>query len=168
MFGDKLKEIIEKKYKTYYDFAKECNVPKSTLSEVLNNKKLPREKNLMLYIEKLRPLDEKDEKELIKEWAFGKSKGKLRKEVEELENKNEEMLEVLKQVKRESELMEEIEKLKQYENFYNMFFKGLNSEQTKVILNAILKELKVMALDSNKQDELKEKFSKLQEIIDSL
>lgn len=168
MFGDNLKKLIKEKYDTYNDFARVCDVPKSTLSEVLNNRKLPREKNLAIYIKNLQPLAPEKEKELIKEWAFGKSNGKLRKEVEDLEKKNKNMLEVLASVKKERELISEVNELKQYEDFYNLFFKGLNSEQTKSVLTAILKELKIIALDSNKQKELKAKFEKLENIIDKI
>ena len=168
MFGDVLKSLIIKKYGTFSKFAEICNVPRSTLSDVINNKKLPREKNLNLYIEKLKPLSKKEETELLREWSFGRTNGKIKKEVEELETKNKNMLEVLKTVKSEKELLKEIAELKEYEAFYNLFFKDLSSEETKTVLKAMVKELKVLSIDSPKKELLKEKFEKLDEIINKI
>lgn len=168
MFGDVLKTLIIKKYGTFSKFADICDVPKSTLSDVINNKKLPREKNLNLYMEKLKPLSKEDETELLREWAFGRTNGKIKKDVEELEIKNKNMLEVLKTMKSEKVLLEEVAQLKEYEAFYNLFFKDLSSEETKTILKAMVKELKVMSIDSPKKELLKEKFEKLDEIIDKI
>ena len=61
------------------------------------------------------------------------------------------MLEVLKTVKNEKELLKEIAELKEYEVFYNLFFKDLSSEETKTVLKAMVKELKVMSIDSPKR-----------------
>lgn len=168
MFGDVLKTLIIKKYGTFSKFADICDVPKSTLSDVINNKKLPREKNLNLYMEKLKPLSKEEETELLKEWAFGKTNGKIKKEVEELETKNKNMLEVLKTMKKEKDLLEEVAQLKEYEAFYNLFFKDLSSEETKTVLKAMVKELKAMSIDSPKKDLLKEKFEKLDKIIEKI
>lgn len=168
MFGDKLRNLIKERYDTYVKFAEACNVPVSTLSDVLNNRKLPREKNLNIYIEKLQPLSKEDEMELLKEWSFGKTNGKIKKEVEELEAKNKNMLEVLKTVKKEKDLLEEISQLKEYETFYNLFFKELTAEETKKVLNAMVKELKVMSIDSENPELLKEKFEQLEEIINNI
>lgn len=168
MFGDKLRELIDKKFDTQAKFADICNIPRSTLSDVLNNKKIPRENNLNLYIEKLQPLSKEEEAELIKEWTLGKTNGKYKKEIEELEKKNKNMIEVLKSVKKERDLLEEISTLKQYEAFYNLFFKDLTIEETKIVLHSLLKELKIIYIDNGKINLYKAKFKNIEEMIDNL
>lgn len=168
MFGTILKKRILEKYDTYTDFAKKCNINKTTLSEVINNRKLPREKNLNIYLKNLQPLTEEQEKELIREWSFGRSKNKLRSDFENLENKNKNMLGVLSRVKNEQHLLEEVDQLKQYEEFYEILFKNLNANETKAVLKAILKELKIIALDNGKQEVLKPNFERLESIINKI
>lgn len=168
MFGDKLRELIEKKYDTQAKFADVCNIPRSTLSDVINNKKIPRENNLNLYIEKLQPLSKEDEAELIKEWTLGKTNGKYKKEIEELEKKNKNMVEVLKSVKKEKDLLEEISNLKQYEAFYNLFFEDLTIDETKIVLHSLIKELKIIYIDNGKMELYKTKFKSIEKMIDNL
>lgn len=168
MLGDKLREIIERKYDTYSKFAEECKVPVSTLSDVLNNRKIPRESNLNLYIEKLEPLSEEDKKELIKEWVFARSNGRLRKDVEKLEKENKNMLEVLKEVKNEKELLNEVSNLKKYEEFYNLFFNDLSCDDTRKVLTGMLDMLKIIAFDKGNADIFKERFKEIEKLINDI
>lgn len=168
MFGKVLREFIEEKYSNGVRFAEEVGISTGHLSDILMGRVLPKKNKLEIFIDKLQPLSEEKRKKLIREWALDKSEGVLREDFEKMESENKNMLEVLKEVKNEKVLLKEIEELKEYENFYNLFFKELNSEETKAVLNAMVKELKVMSIDSPKKDLLKEKFEKLEKIIDSI
>lgn len=168
MFGEKLKKIIEKKYDNLSKFSESCGISKGHLNDILKGRILPKDATMKIFIEKLQPLNLDTEKELLREWAFDKSDGILRKDFEELENKNKDMLEVLKTMKSEKVLLEEVAQLKEYEAFYNLFFKDLSSEETKTVLKAMVKELKVMSIDSPKKELLKEKFEKLDKIIEQI
>lgn len=168
MFGKILRNFIEKKYESQAKFAEECNVSTGYLNDLLSGRTLPKNQKLEIIINKLKPLTLEEEKTILREWAFDKSDGILRKDFEELENKNKDMLEVLKTMKSEKVLLEEVAQLKEYEAFYNLFFKDLSSEETKTVLKAMVKELKVMSIDSPKKELLKEKFEKLDEIIENI
>lgn len=167
MFGDLLRKFIDEKYKNLTKFSDACDISKGHLSDILSGRIMPKKSLLNVFFEKLN-LNEADKNEMLKQWALDKSDGILRPEIEKLELENKNMLEVLKNVKNEKVLLKEIEELKEYENFYNLFFKELNSEETKTILNAIVRELKAMSFDSPKKDLLKEKFEKLEKIINEI
>lgn len=168
MFGKILRSFIEKRYESQAKFAEECDVSTGYLNDLLSGRTLPKNQKLELIISKLKPLTLEEEKLLLREWAFDKSDGILREEFDEIETKNKNMLEVLKTMKKEKDLLEEVAQLKEYEAFYNLFFKDLSSEETKTILKAMVKELKVMSIDSPKKELLKEKFEKLDKIIENI
>ena len=168
MFGKILRSFIEKRYESQAKFAEECDVSTGYLNDLLSGRTLPKNQKLELIISKLKPLTLEEEKLLLREWAFDKSDGILREEFDEIETKNKNMLEVLKTMKKEKDLLEEVAQLKEYEAFYNLFFKDLSSEETKTILKAKVKELKVMSIDSPKKELLKEKFEKLDKIIENI
>lgn len=168
MFGDVLKNFIERKYENQAKFSEICGISKGHLSDILKGRILPKDATINIFLEKLSPLSDKDKKLLLREWAFDKSDGILREEFNEIETKNKNMLEVLKTVKNEKELLKEIAELKEYEAFYNLFFKDLSSEETKTVLKAMVKELKVMSIDSPKKELLKDKFEKLENIIENI
>lgn len=168
MFGKVLREFIEEKYSNGVRFAEEVGISTGHLSDILMGRVLPKKDKLEIFIDKLQPLSEEKRKKLIREWALDKSEGVLREDFEKMESENKNMLEVLKEVKNEKVLLKEIEELKEYENFYNLFFKELNSEETKAVLNAMVKELKVMSIDSPNSKILKEKFEKLEKIISEI
>lgn len=168
MFGKVLRNLIENKYKSQAKFAEECSISTGYLNDLLSGRTLPKNQKLEIIINKLRPLSIEDEKLLLREWAFDKSDGILRKDFEEIEEKNKDMLEVLKTMRKEKDLLEEVAQLKEYESFYNLFFKDLSSEETKTVLKAMVKELKVMSIDSPKKELLKGKFEKLDEIINKI
>lgn len=168
MFGKVLRSFIENKYDSLAKFAEECKISTGYLNDLLSGRTLPKNQKLEIIINNLKPLSVENEKLLLREWAFDKSDGILRKDFEEIEIKNKNMLEVLNSVKKEKELLEEVAQLKEYESFYNLFFKDLSPEETKTVLKAMVKELKVMSIDSSKKELLKEKFEKLDEIIDKI
>lgn len=167
MFGKLLRNLIEKKYESLAKFSEECGISKGHLTDILNNRILPKTKTMNIFVEKLQ-LKEEEKKQLLREWAFDKSEGILRKDFEELEKQNKNMLEVLKTVKKEKELLEEISQLKEYENFYNLFFEELSGEETKIVLNAMVRELKAISVDNGKTDTLKKKFEQLEKVIESI
>lgn len=168
MFGKVLRSFIENKYDSLAKFADECKVSTGYLNDLLSGRTLPKNQKLQIIIDNLKPLSEADEKLLLREWAFDKSDGVLRKDFEEIENQNKNMLQVLNSVKKEKELLQEISELKEYETFYNLFFKELSTEETRTVLNSILKELKVIAMDKGKTNEFKEKFEQVEKMINSI
>lgn len=168
MFGEKLKEIIESKYDNLSKFSETCEISKGHLNDILKGRILPKDTTMKVFLKNLQPLTKEDEKMLLREWAFDKSDGILREDFKELETQNKNMLEVLKTVKKEKDLLEEIAMLKDYEAFYNIFFKDLSSEETKIVLNSMVRELKAMSVGNPKVNLLKEKFEKLEEIIDKI
>ena len=165
MFGKVLRNLIESKYESLVKFADECKVSTGYINDLLSGRTLPKMPKLQIIIEKLQPLSNEDKKTLLREWAFDKSDGILREDFEEIESKNKNMLEVLNSVKKEKDLLEEISQLKEYEVFYNLFFKELTAEETKTVLIAMLKELKIIAMDKGKTDIFKERFEKIEEVI---
>lgn len=167
MFGELLRKFIDEKYESLTKFSDVCDISKGHLSDILNGRIMPKRSLLNLFLEKLN-LNENDKNEMLKEWALDKSDGILRPKIEKLELENKNMLEVLKDVKNEKILLKEIEELKEYQSFYDLFFKELSSEQTKAVLNAMVKELKVMSIDSPNSEMLKEKFEKLEKLIDEI
>lgn len=167
MFGDLLRKFIDEKYKNLTKFSDVCDISKGHLSDILSGRIMPKKSLLNVFFEKLN-LNEADKNEMLKQWALDKSDGILRPEIEKLEMENKNMLEVLKNVKNEKVLLKEIEELKEYESFYNLFFKELSPEQTKAVLNSMVKELKVLSIDSPNSKTLKEKFEKLEKIIEEI
>ncbi len=168
MFGDILKNLVSVKYNTYSEFAELCNMSKGHLNDIFKGRILPKREKLDLMIENLQPLSKEKEKNLLMEWSFDKGEGILREEFSKIKNQNNDMVKVLSRVESELKLAKEVDQLKQYEDFYNLLFKNLTSLETKAVLNAILKELKIIALDNDKQDELKTKFDKLELIINKI
>ena len=167
MFGEILKKRILEQYHTCKEFADKCGIKKTSLSGIINGQKLPRNDRFNLFLKNL-TLTEEEEKELTKEWVFGRSKNKLRKDYEKLEKQNKNMLEVLSNVKHERELMQELEEKQAYESFYNAFFKNLDIDETRSVLVAILRELKLLSLEKGNTEKFKTKFEQLQALIDKI
>lgn len=165
MFGKTLRSLICTRYESLSKFADECKVSTGYINDLLSGRTLPKMPKLQIIIEKLQPLSNEDKKLLLREWAFDKADGILRKDFEELENENKNMLQVLSAVKKEKDLLEEITSLKEYESFYNLFFKELTVDETKMVLIAMLKELKIIAIDKGKTSIFKKRFEKIEELI---
>lgn len=167
MFGKVLDEMIKEKFQSKTEFAKLCNFSNGHLTDLIKGRTLPKEENLQMIIEILR-LDKTKKEILEKEWGLDKAGEFLRKKYEKLEEDNRNMFEVLKRVENERILMGKIDKMKVYEMFYNNIFSGLNVEESKAVLKAIRDRLMLIAIDKKNVEKTKEKFEKLDKIIEKI
>lgn len=168
MFGQFLKEIIEHKYKTFNEFAEKCSISRGHLSDIFVGRTLPKEKTLQVMIEELQPIDPAITHKLQQEWALDKGDGILREEMLNLKAENERIKKVLSKLQNEQKLLDQLQAMQHYKDFYTMFFKDLTAREVKEVLTAMFKELKVLAMDSGKVEELQEKFERLDNLISNI
>lgn len=168
MFGKILRKLITEKYDSLVQFSEVCGISTGHLNDILNGRSLPKLQKLEIILNNLSPLSEENKKLLMREWAFDKTDGILRDDYNNLINDNKNMLEVLKEIKNEEKLLNENKELKEYEKFYNLFFENLDVEESKKILNSMLKELKLISLEKGNVEKYKEKFKQIENLIDNM
>lgn len=168
MFGKILRKLIIEKYDSLVQFSETCGISTGHLNDILNGRSLPKLQKLEIILNNLSPLSEENKKLLMREWAFDKTDGILRDDYNNLINDNKNMLEVLKEIKNEEKLLNENKELKEYEKFYNLFFENLDVEESKKILNSMLKELKLISLEKGNVEKYKEKFKQIENLIDNM
>lgn len=168
MFGKILRKLIIEKYDSLVQFSETCGISTGHLNDILNGRSLPKLQKLEIILNNLSPLSEENKKLLMREWSFDKTDGILRDDYNNLINDNKNMLEVLKEIKNEEKLLNENKELKEYEKFYNLFFENLDVEESKKILNSMLKELKLISLEKGNVEKYKEKFKQIENLIDNM
>lgn len=167
MFGEELKKMMNNKDISLTKFKNITGISAGYMGDLQKNRYLPSKEKLYIIIEALH-CTETEKKLLLEEWALTKSGDSLRNTVTSLKHKNENMLNVLKNVKKETELMSEMEKLNSYKKMYDLFFGDLDTNEAKELLKTISEKLEIIALRKNRYEEAKEKIKQLKDIVDSI